>query len=417
MSDFYIVSPQLNPSGEIMRIIEDFLKNFMPFEISTGAKLVLHFDKKSGAYYFICHLDGQTLVTKCDLEASLDNDDEDEIYKLNRDITEDKSAYKLMEKDALAGRSFEDLVIEYDTSYREQKPLKIYGGQHRIQAIRNTLSNSGSSFHGIRVYFSLSREQKVEIATVNNTSIAVPNDLIDRMREQLLGTELRDWCHAVGLLESGEDFSDKRSHVVPTVRIARTLIVNYYKGLDSSDEDFHQPIVCKSGGIDEDYDRVRGRANWSDANLLEMGRQFARLHQLQRERVNEREQESYAEFARKALSLSVVGSWAYAVGLFQKNREYLSYHYSLPDSVSPPADPLNAKALSEARLKGVDKDTYRGLGTRSDPNELGRMLEVFIVLATRTTKKRITKQLANAAIQSYEAKRATHLADKALGKL
>jgi len=28
-----------------------------------------------------------------------------------------------------------------------------------------------SQLHGIRVYFSLSREQKVEIATVNNTSI------------------------------------------------------------------------------------------------------------------------------------------------------------------------------------------------------------------------------------------------------
>jgi len=237
------------------------------------------------------------------------------------------------------------------------------------------------------------------------------------MREQLLGSELRDWCQTVGLLESGEDFSDKRSHEVPTVRIARTLIVNYYRGLDSSSNDFHQPVVCKSGGIDEGYDQVRRQVNWSDANLLEMGRQFARLHQLQRERVNEREQESYAEFARKTLSLSVVGSWAYASGLFQKNQEYLNYHYSLPDSVSPPTDPLNAKALSESRLKGIDKDTYRGLGTRSDPNELGRMLEVFIVLATRTPKKRITKQLANAAIQSYEAKRATYLANKALGKL
>jgi hypothetical protein len=417
MNESYVVSSQLNLSGEILHMLEDFLKNFMPLEISSGTKLLLHFDKKSQAYYFICHLDGQTLVAKSDLEASLDNDVEDEIYKLNRDITEDKAAYKLMEQDASAGRSFEDLVIEYDNSYREDKPLKIYGGQHRIQAIKNTLSNSGSSFHGIRVYFNLSREQKVEIATINNTSITVPNDLIDRMREQLLGTELRDWCQEVGLLDSGEDFSDKRSHIVPTVRIARTLIVNYYSGFDSPDGKFHQPIVCKSGGMDEDYDRVRGRANWSDAALLEMGKQFSRLHQLQRTRINEREQDSNAEYARKALSLSVVGSWAYAAGLFQRNPEYLGFHYSIPDSVSPPSDPLNAKALSEARLKGVDKDTYRGLGTRSDSNELGRMLEIFIVLATRSPIKRITKPLANAAIQSYEAKKATYLADKALGKL
>ena len=39
------------------------------------------------------------------------------------------------------------------------------------------------------------------------------------------------------------------------------------------------------------------------------------------------------------------------------------------------------------------------------------------VLATRASRKRITKQLANAAIQSYEAKRATHLADRALGRI
>jgi len=139
MHNLYIISPELNPGDEIKNIVEDFLANFVPFEISIGAKLVLYFDKKSRAYYFICHIDAKTLVTKCDLNASLDNDDEDEIYKLNRDITEDKSAYKLMEKDALEGRSFEDLVVEYDTSYREQKPLKIYGGQHRIRAIVKTL--------------------------------------------------------------------------------------------------------------------------------------------------------------------------------------------------------------------------------------------------------------------------------------
>ena len=89
----------------------------------------------------------------------------------------------------------------------------------------------------------------------------------------------------------------------------------------------------------------------------------------------------------------------------------------MPDSVDEPQDPLQAKALSEARLKGVDKDTYRGLGTRSNSMELGRMLEVFIVLSTRAKKKVITKKMANAAIQSYEAKRAKHQADKALEKI
>ena len=107
----------------------------------------------------------------------------------------------------------------------------------------------------------------------------------------------------------------------------------------------------------------------------------------------------------------------YASGLFQSQPDYLKHHYAIPDVVTAPEDPLNAKALSEACLKGTDPDTYRGLATRSGPEELGRMLEVFLVLATTATQKRITKKLANAAIQSYEAKKATHAAAKVLGKI
>lgn len=294
-------------------------------------------------------------------------------------------------------------MVEYDTSYRIKKPLKVYGGQHRLRAIEKAKDVKGSVFHGVRVYFDLSREQKVEIATVNNTSIAVPNDLLDRMREQLLGSELRDWCQSVGLLEKGEDFADRRSPDTPTVRIARTLLVNFYRGMDAKENDFHQPIVCKSGGIDEDYMEVRKRVTWSETRLIEMGKQFARLHKVQRETVANREEDNYAEFARKAISLTVVASWAYAAGIFQRNPEHLQTHYAIPDSIPAPNDPLNAKALSLARLKGTDPDTYRGLGTRSNSRELGRMLEVFLVLAAKASKKRITKELANAAIQSYEA--------------
>jgi hypothetical protein len=322
-----------------------------------------------------------------------------------------------MEADAAKGRSFEDLVVEFDSSYHAERPLKVYGGQHRIRAISKTSQLRGSTVHGVRVYFGLSREQKVEIATINNTSIAVPNDLLDRMREQLLGSDLRSWCQTVGLLESDQDFADRRSPDVPTVRAIRTLIVNFVNGRSSKHGDFLQPVLCKSGGIDEAYIAARLNIDWEDESLVEMGKQFARLHKLQRERVNGRQNDSYAEFARRALSLSVIAGWGFAAGLFQNDLENLKNHYALSDSAQPPDDPLNAKALSQARLKGVDPDTYRGLGTRSTPHELGRMLEVFLVHATKATKKKITKDLANAAIQSYEAKRATHEAAKVLGKI
>jgi len=417
MNAAIVLPKQLNVPTLVTGLIEDFVEDFQPYEIKTGGKAHVLLDEKSGAYYLTCHLEGRVLTKSCDSEATLDAaDDDDEIYKLNREIQEDVTAFKSMEKDASQGRRFEDLVLEYDKSYRGTKPLKVYGGQHRLRAITKAEGDKGATLHGIRVYFGLSRAQKVEIATINNTAIAVPNDLLDRMREQLLGSELRDWCQKVGLLEKGEDFSDRRSPDMPTVRLARTLLVNYYEGKDSSDADFHQPILCKSGGVDEDYLQLRDRIDWSDKELLEMGRQFARLDHKQRDTVTARDTDSNAEYARKALSLTVVASWAYAAGYFQRRPDYLQNLYSLPDNVTSNNDPLNAKALSQARHKGIDPDTYRGLGTRSGGKELGRMLEVFLVLAGKN-KKNITKELANAAIQSYEAKRAVHEAQKVLGRI
>jgi hypothetical protein len=417
MNDSVVLPGQATLPGPLSKKIDEFVAKFAPYELITGGKVCVLSDEKSGAYYLTCHLQGKTLAQSCDVEASLEGDEDDEIYKLNRDITEDKTAYQTMETDALKGRSFEDIVLEYDPSYRPRKPLKVYGGQHRLRSIEKAESKKGTTLHGVRVYFGLSRGQKVEIATINNTAIAVPNDLLDRMREQLLGSELRDWCQTVGLLEVGTDFSDRRSPEIPTVRLVRTLILNYFLGQDApAIEAFHRPELCKSGGVDEGYVAIRERINWSDVAFVEMGRQFARLHETQRSTVSKRDDDDNAEFARKALSLSVVASWGYAAGLFQTHREYLQAFYAIPDNVSPPDDPLNAKALSQARLKGTDPDTYRGLGTRSGPRELGRMLEVFLVLVTKG-KRKIAKDLANAAIQSYEAKKAVQEADKVLRKI
>lgn len=413
----YSIPSSAKPDKKVLEKVDDFLDSFQPLEVSEGTSLLLHYDEKSKAFYFLCHLNGNTLAENSDLEATLESDDEDEIYKLNRDITEDESAFKMMEADAFEGRSFEDMVLEFDDSYQSDMPLKVYGGQHRLRAIDHAKMVKGHIYHGIRVYFGLTRDQKVEIATVNNTSIAVPNDLLDRMREQLLGSELRDWCQKAGLLDAGEDFADRKSPETPTVRIARTLIVNFHYAKNAKDDDLHQPVLCKSGGVDEDYAEVRKAINWSDPDMLEMGKQFARLHKTQREAVSNRDYDTLAEFARKAISFAAVASWSYAAGLFQRNPSNLKILYSLPDSVTPPDDPLNAKALSQARLVGIDKDNYRGLGTRNNSKELGRMLEVFLVLVTKASKKKITKDLANAAIQSYEAKKATYEANKVLKKI
>src|SRR5580698_4674919 len=151
MNEKYIVPSGMKPSVDVLKTIEDFLGKFNPHEFKNGSNLIVYFDEKSEAHYFCCHLEGNTLATSTDLDASLDANEEDDIYKLNRDITEDEAAFKGMEDDALKGRSFEDMVMEFDPSYRAEKPLKVYGGQHRLRAITKASKLKGTTVHGVRV--------------------------------------------------------------------------------------------------------------------------------------------------------------------------------------------------------------------------------------------------------------------------
>jgi hypothetical protein len=405
------------PSEAIEELIERFLKEFSPYEHVDGGKVILLQDEKSGAFYIPCHLKAVDVVGKTDFFATIDDSEDEELYKLNRDVTENESAFAAMVVDATAGRTFEDIVVEFDISYNPEVPLKIYGGQHRIKAIESAKKAKPDTLHGLRVYFGLTKEQKVEIASINNTSIVVSNDLLDRMKEQLMGSELRDFCQSVGLLQPNQDFADRKDPIIPTVRVARTLIVNFLKGKNAKPEDFHQPIVCKSGGMDSDYLEAREHIAWKDKDLIEVGRNYAKLNEIQRSKVAGRATDKNSEYARKALSLSVVASWGYAAGFYTNQKEHLKSLFNIVENLGDNDDPLNAKALSEARLKGIDPDTYRGLGARISADEMGRMLEVFFVFAEKASGKRITKDLANAAIQSFEAKKATNKAAKSLSRI
>lgn len=406
-----IVGSKCNaPSKSVLKVAKEFVERFSPYECENGIPLLVFCDNESQAFYVVCHLPGNVIVSKSDIDATLDPD-ESEDYKLNREIYTDNYAYRKMTIDASQGRSFEDLVVEYDTSYRPQKPLKVFGGQHRIRAISENLKRSGDTVHGLRAYFGLSVDQRYDIATANNTSIAISNDLLDRMHEELLGPELRDWCQSVGLLDRGQNFADRRSpEGIPTARIARTIVINFYLGQKAQGT---APIVCSSGPmLDKDYERLRSEIDWKDKALATLGQQFTILHKLQRDRVLNRTTDKSIEFANKAMHPSVTAAWAFAAGAFQTNKKYLQAHYDIVKSVSAPNDPLNAKAMLNAKLKGVDKDTYRGLGSRISGDEMGRVLELFIIQATEATKPGISAKLAQAAIQSYEAKKAKRRADQ-----
>lgn len=408
---------------EVSNAANKFCQEYSPLESSAGKIAFMHFDEASKAYYLACHFPGSVIVAKSDLDASIDGDDDDDdsdgVYKLNRDIYQDHQAYALMCTDAIRGRSFEDIVAEYDVSYNSGKPFKIYGGQHRVKAIEQALLDKVDVVHGLRIYLNLNRDQKVEIARINNTSIAVPNDLLDRMSEQLAGPELRKWCQRVNLLSANSDFADKRSPDRPTVRIIRSLLVNYFaaRTVKFDPASFYEPKAAASGGTDAEFEKIRSKIDWDDKELEEMGQAFAKLVLSQSTSVSKRKKGNVAEHARKALSLAVVAAWAFAAGLLCEEKDKLKLLYELPLRCGAEEDPLNAKALGGAKLKGTDPDNYRGLGTRSNPQELGRMLEVFLLLVDKAVDPKITLEMANVAIKTYHAKKSLQEAEKAKQKL
>lgn len=405
-----IIQSNTKPPKEVIKKAEQFLKKFKPLEKDHGIFSLLLFDKKSEAFYLTCHLDSNLITQNSDLDAVLDPQESEE-NKFNRNIYTDNYAYRQMKEHALKGRSFEDIVVEYDLSYRDKKPLKVFGGQHRIEAIKEAIKKSVIVPHGVRVYFCLDTNQKFDIASANNTAIAVPNELLDRMQEDNLGPDLRNWSQKVGILDADQNFADKRSPKgIPTVRTVRTLLVNFDLGKNSKNSDFHTPKVCSSGPrIDKDYQKLREKIDWNDASLTEMGRQFAKLHKTQRERVLGRTEDKYIEFANKAIHPCMTASWAYAAGFFQHDKNALNKHYALSDLEK--IDPLNARALLDARFKN-DSDKYRGLGSRINDVELGRTFMVFFVHAKKAVKPGLNLKLANNAIKTYVAKKAKRDAEK-----
>jgi hypothetical protein len=357
------------------------------------------------ALYSECHIDAEKLVSLSTTDVPLDPEDQPE-YRANRDIVADHTAFVAMKEDAKLRRSFSNVVAEFTTEFDEEHPLKIIGGQHRFEAIKEALANGVNELHGIKVYFGLTPEQRLDAQLISNTVIAVPSDLYDRMQETMRGPELRDWCQKVGLLTAGQDFADKRQRGAQiTVRAARTFILNYYLGEAYSAGDFDKldtsPTICKSGGVDNDWEQLRGSKKiWKDAKLENAARAFAALVEAQR-RAFQGKKKGNLDFQEKALNYAVLSGWAYTAGLLTSNSTRLEKHFSLKDQVG--RDPLNAAALAKGK-HGTDPENYRGLGYRTDAKERGRLVELFYLQAEKGDG--ITGALIDLAIKKYHAKQA-----------
>lgn len=381
--------------------VSNFDTNFSPLENTS----IVMIDKCTNAYYIETYIQAEKLINLSTIDVPLDPDEQAE-YRANRNIVEDHSAFVKMKEDAKEGRTFSNLVAEYNEDFDEDSPLKIIGGQHRFIAIKEALvDNVINNYHNVKVYFQLDNNQRLDVQLISNTNIAASSDLLDRMFETLKGPELRNWCQTVGLLENEQDFADKKQRSSQiTVRLARSFIMSYLEGKKNRTKKYDKvnpvPIIAKTGGLDEKWEKIRTKEKdlWKDQDLIKAGRQFAQLHAKQKE-YYEKKKRKNLEYANKALNYAVLSSWAYISGILQNNSTRLQRHYELSKMKS--TDPLNSSALAKGRHK-TDPENYRGLGTRTDKKERGRLSEVFYLQAEKSGG--ISKSIVDLGVKKYHAK-------------
>lgn len=407
--------------------IGDFRNAISTFEKKHGQPFLIFLDKKSGAFYTECHLLGNEFIKFSDPNSTIDPDLE-ELSKANRELETDNYYYEQMVSDAKEGRAFSDIIIEYNTNYNEVKPLKILGGQHRNQAIIEAVKDKVNITHGIKVYFNLSKEQREDIMRIANTNINVATDLRDRLREDVLIPILKKFGYETGMLKQGENFGDKRRYddeFSPTVRMMRSFIVNFFHGKEYKgdiDKEAHVPYLCKSGkDIDSEYmkyyNKFKSKEKFDDDKLVEAGKMFAKLHNTQFKNAEKIKSSAKREFKIKSYNLAIISSWAFASGVLQSSSDRLKKFYSLPDLCNGD-DPLSAVEMAKSKHKILDTDSYRGLGTRSDNNERGRLLQLFLDYS-KSSKPKITEQMCNASISMFHSnldrKKAEESTKKAYG--
>ena len=374
-----------------------FLERVKTLEVKHNMPVIIFQDGASGAYYIKSSLLASDAAKLCDLDAKLDVASPDS-YRTNRQLFLKHMTYQRMVADAIQGREFNDIIVEYTVEYAPDTPLKVWGGQHRIKAISGAYTKS-DRYHGFRIYFNLNKDQRTEIALVSNTNISVSNDTFDRMIEEtIFGGILRKWCQQVGFLSEKEDFPDigSRSEKI-SVKKARSFIVNFYLGQergrelksDELDRKVYEPYLVETGvktGTDREiiadptYEKIMNQHNiLSDATLLEAGQRFLALHNAQYRAVADPKTsiKKIKGYKNKAFVESVLCGWSYVAGLLQSHPGRLKNHYRIPRTSGKIPDPLNAEEMSKYKHE-KDEATYRGLGTRSAVRDRQRVAQLFL---------------------------------------
>lgn len=377
--------------------VATLLQQVTTLEVKHGMPVIIFQDGASGAYYIKSSILASDADKLCDLNAKLDVASPDS-YKTNRQLFLKHMTYQRMAADAIKGREFNDIIVEYTTEYSPEMPLKIWGGQHRIKAISGAHAKS-DRYHGFRIYFDLTKVQRTEIALISNTNIAVSNDTFDKMIEEtIFGGVLRKWCQKVGFLNDKEDFPDvgSRSEKI-TVKKARSFIVNYYLGKERGkkikstelDRNVYEPYLVETGvktGADREiiadptYEKIINQKNiLNDDALLKAGQRFLALHNAQYRAVSDPKTKIKKRkgYKNKVFIESMLCGWSYVAGLLQTHSTRLENHYHIPRTSSKIPDPLNAEEMSKYKHE-KDDPTYRGLGTRSALKDRQRVAQLFL---------------------------------------
>lgn len=387
--------------------IAQFVELFAPLEKNS---LTLLKDHRTQAVFVECHILASKITSLGTTDVPLDAE-ESAGYRANRDVVADHAAFEQMRSDALEGRRFSNIVAEFVEG--EALPLKIIGGQHRFEAVKEAQEHNVDIEHGVKVYFQLDNEQRLDVQIISNTNISVSKELLDRMYETLAGSELRDWCQKCGLLEKKQDFADKSGRGNPiTVKEARSFICNYFLGSSVPSSEFASrdttPQLVDSGKRDPKIWKETKQNNpdlWDDKKLQAAGKAFAKLRAAQTDAFLDGKSGKFsgpADFRHKAKNLALLAGWAFVAGCLHDNSTRLKRHFALADK-GKTKDPLRADLLANGR-HSTDPANYRGLGYRSDPKERGRFAELFWLQAEKGSG--ITKNAIELAIQEYEAKQA-----------
>ncbi len=391
---------------DLNEVVLEFCDQFDPLERSG---IIVLKDDLTGAAFTECHVSAEVITANGTTDVPLDPDESPE-YRANRDVVTSHAAFERMREDAIGGRKFSNIVCEF--SPQKSKSLEVIGGQHRFEAISGAIANGVDVHHGLKVYFALTKEQRLDVQVISNTNIAVPTDLLDRMYATIEGTDLRAWCQQCGLLDEGKDFADVGKKGNPmTVKEARTFIVNYFLGKAISPETFEEsetnPEVVESGKRDPKI-WVQAKADhpelWTDVGLLQAGKEFAALIQAQVEFHRDpksKKLKGKPDQIHKTKNIALLAGWAFVAGSLQTNPTRLTRHYELRKSKAK--DPLRADLLGKARHH-TDSESYRGLGFRTDAKERGRFCQLFWLQAEKGGG--FTAGMIDSAVKGYEAKRA-----------